>query len=85
MSAAPTLGVGCDDRCRPLPTALTVAAIRLETTFLLVDSDLHYDEESDYTHVAYNASDTIGHSSSLHGDGCRLPHPALSSANALNR
>ena len=23
---------------------LTVAAIRLETTFLLVDSDLHYDE-----------------------------------------
>ena len=24
--------------------ALTVAAIRLETTFLLVDSDLHYDE-----------------------------------------
>ena len=27
-----------------MPTALTVAAIRLETTFLLVDSDLHYDE-----------------------------------------
>jgi len=27
-----------------LPAALTVAAIRLETTFLLVDSDLHYDE-----------------------------------------
>ena len=40
------VGFGCDEQLL-LPTALTdtvADAVRLETTFLLVDSDLHYDE-----------------------------------------
>ena len=42
------VGFGCDEQLL-LPTALTdtvadAVFLRLETTFLLVDSDLHYDE-----------------------------------------